>query len=589
MSFWSGLGRAMESNEAQRNLEEARDEREEARAKAEAWQLKTFEYGARRDEFLDERYEAKTLLQQEQYDTAQGRLNNAEIARADQQSFNNTVTMFELTKDLSGPFGGSGANTSKAKAPSSDDMEAASLNIRSELGGKQGIDNLTRGKREFFETILSDPAAAYGVSAFLQAQRGGKEGNDINIMDLPDYISISGIIKGKGDPNAAKELRDMIMAGDGNITDLDKLMNGLSSLETYSPMQVVWSQTKAIKDLPSQEQDFKTFQSVLRKQAISAYNKIPADERQDSPLHAALTKLENSNETTQDRGFDDLFNLMGADLAEGMGLRENVIIKPYFAVIDANRKAAKQERMHRANLDSNSGEELGALDEAILPSSNETKPQEFKTRADARLFFTENPSFVGKIIIAGELVSNDPNDQPSTPQAAAVPIVEEKKGYQPRQIMANELNTPGKVLESLEAKNTPESPAIQDAIAKVPLDIKGAIKSIVEENDPAAVEGAISEITEEYGEDVAVSLFVDAGYQPDNLRSISSTVATLHGKGSETTNIINNLIKTVDSGGSVRASDVTKLIKETKALPRSPGRQDLLADLYDMRDEAGGR
>ena len=156
---------------------------------------------------------------------------------------------------------------------------------------------------------------------------------------------------------------------------------------------------------------------------------------------------------------------------------------------------------------------------------------------------------------------------------AEVNVDKEEKGYQPTSMMATELNTP----------------AIRKAIAKVPADVKGAVVSIVEENDPEAIEGAISEITEEYGEDVAVSLFTEAGYQPGNLRSISRTVATLHGEGSETTNRINNLIKTVDSGGSVNASDVTKLIKETKALPRSPGRQDLLADLYDMRDEAGGR
>lgn len=72
----------------------------------------------------------------------------------------------------------------------------------------------------------------------------------------------------------------------------------------------------------------------------------------------------------------------------------------------------------------------------------------------------------------------------------------------------------------------------------------------------------------------------------DNLRSMASAASTLHGEGSATTKRINDLIKAVDDGGKVKASDVTKLIDETKALPRTPERQELLADLYEIRDGA---
>ena len=82
-------------------------------------------------------------------------------------------------------------------------------------------------------------------------------------------------------------------------------------------------------------------------------------------------------------------------------------------------------------------------------------------------------------------------------------------------------------------------------------------------------------------QDVAVNEGVS-----DSLRSIASNASALHGEGSTTTNKINALIKTVDGGGKVKASDVTKLINETKALPRTPARQELLADLYEMRDGA---
>lgn len=71
----------------------------------------------------------------------------------------------------------------------------------------------------------------------------------------------------------------------------------------------------------------------------------------------------------------------------------------------------------------------------------------------------------------------------------------------------------------------------------------------------------------------------------DNLRVVAGKVSEVHGGESATANKINDLIKIVDGGGKVKASDVTDLIKETKALPISPARQRLLFDLYQLRDE----
>lgn len=72
----------------------------------------------------------------------------------------------------------------------------------------------------------------------------------------------------------------------------------------------------------------------------------------------------------------------------------------------------------------------------------------------------------------------------------------------------------------------------------------------------------------------------------DNLRSMAGAASALHGEGSDTAKKVDALVKTVDGGGKVNASDVTDLINETKALPRTPARQELLADLYEIRDEA---
>ena len=71
MSFWSGMARGFKDAEAQRNVKDAAKEREDARLKAEAWQNKTFEYGAKRDDILDKRAEDMTRVEQERYKAEQ--------------------------------------------------------------------------------------------------------------------------------------------------------------------------------------------------------------------------------------------------------------------------------------------------------------------------------------------------------------------------------------------------------------------------------------------------------------------------------------------------------------------------------------
>jgi hypothetical protein len=410
-------------------------------------------------------------LTQENWEKAFARQGKQQGLDQEQRAFDNKIKMITVGADLTKALGGNGGSVKGSKAPDVKDMEAAGMIIRGQLGGKQGIDNLPRGKKEFFETILADPAAAYGITAFLKAQR--EEGNDINIMNVPDYISIAGIIKAKGNPDAAAELRDMILEGDGDITQLDKLVDGVAGLKKYSPMQTVFSQTKAVKDFPGQEKDFDTFKSVLRKKAVAAYNRIPAEERVDSPLHRALLNMENSNETTQDRGFDSLFNEMGVELAEEMGLKDNVMLKPYFAVINADRKLLNEARSQNpaGMMAPGLGDEQSGLFGSAQgkPTNMSSTSVPSYTEAEFEEFFAANPDFKGNVRVDGELLSYT---DAATPEGL------------------------GNI--------TP------DALPEVPAEVKEAIEAVVAQGTEAEVEQAASEIAAEFGEEVAESLFFSA-------------------------------------------------------------------------------
>jgi len=453
MSFWKGLSRAVESNEQQRNVEQQREDRLASEAKAEAFRDKQWANQLSQQALANSRADRKLDLDQ------------------DQRAFDNKIKMITVGADLTKTLGGNGGNAKGSKAPDVKDMEAAGMIIRGQLGGKQGIDNLPKGKKEFFETILADPAAAYGITAFLKAQR--EEGNDINIMNVPDYISIAGIIKAKGNPDAAAELRDMILEGDGDITQLDKLIDGVAGLEKYSPMETVFSQTRAVKDFPGQEKDFDTFKSVLRKKAVAAYNRIPAEERFDSPLHTALLNMENSNETTQDRGFDSLFNEMGVELAEEMGLKDNVMLKPYFAVINADRKLLNEARsqnpagMMAPGLGEEQSGMFGRTQDKPTNMSSSSVPS--YTGAEFDELLAANPDFKGSVRVDGELLSNV-------------------------------------------SEQTPEGLGDigQDSPPEVPAEVKEAVEAIITTGDESDIEQAVAEITAEFGEEVAESLFWDA-------------------------------------------------------------------------------
>lgn len=547
---------------------------------------KKFEETVRRSGVTDAQWNESHKFKVGESERIQGNSDRSFSRQVEQQDlaqenvmFGRKIKMLELSTDMTKAFGGQGGSTKGSKAPASSDMGAAVINIKSELGGKQGIDVLPPESRDFFDKVLGDPAAAYGVYGFIQAQR--KEGNKLSITDLPKYINLAGMVEAQGDPEAGERLRAEIMGSNPDISNIDALFDGMKAASEYKPAELVWGILQTPKDAAGHSADLKLFNDALQNRASSTFAGMDKGHPEYSMYKEAIHDLGSSEAIVKARGSAKLFDIMGAGLAEEMGVEDNPALSMQFTESRARQKAARQEDQIRM-----SGQAGGMGDGASMegPSrltldeeSDMAVPQEY-TMEEAESFMIKNPDFVGKMYVNGELLSNEPDasgssvSRPDTevsmevpqgmeaPSMDAVPTavqeavksvisagdiadIEEAaaeiaaefgddvagllfKGYVPPTMGATEVNTPAirNLPEEPSEEVTEEggyvpptmgatelnTPAVREAIAKVPAEVTKAIESVVAEGDEAEIEEAKQEIADEFGEEVAESLFVSA-------------------------------------------------------------------------------
>ena len=94
------------------------------------------------------------------------------------------------------------------------------------------------------------------------------------------------------------------------------------------------------------------------------------------------------------------------------------------------------------------------------------------------------------------------------------------------------------------------NPDITKALSKIPVEVKRAVRTVVEGNNPETIEGAISDITEEYGGDVAVSLFTEAGYQPSTMMATELNTPAIREALSKVPTEVQQAIASVVTKGS---------------------------------------
>lgn len=517
---------------------------------------------------------AQQGLSQENWERSFERQGEQQTLAQGNVMFGRKIKLLELSADMTKAFGGQGGSVKGSKVPASVDMSHAVLNIKSELGGKQGVDALPPESREFFDHLLGDPAAAYGVYAFVQSQR--KEGNKLSITDLPKYVNLAGMVEAQGDSGAAARIREEILSSDPNINNLDGLVKGMAEAAKYKPASLVWGILETPKDSSGHSADLKLFNDALYSRAASTFAKMEPSDPQFELYKEAIHNMNSPVEITKAKGSSQLFDILGSQLAVDMGMQDNPALSLQLKEAQAAAAAKAQEdeifskgMQDISTLDTGMNSSGPIMGEEAMGSGMPSRVQEF-TMAEAEAFMAENPDFRGKIRVDGELLSNEERpgvegtmdsevrrepvvalgepsldtvpvevkeavesiiatgNEADIKQAAAEIAAEYGEGMvgilfdgaksargTGKSAMMDGLQTPSRPAEPKEEGYVPPStgatelntPAVRAAIAKVPAEVKEAIESVVAQGDEAEVEQAKQEIADEFGEEVAESLF----------------------------------------------------------------------------------
>ena len=335
MSFWEGIVKGVEANDAERKDEADRAERQEARAEDVAWREKMFEATEARQRAVDamnaasaqedrdwkEQTEATRIkevglefdLKKDKYRTEQ---ENIDFERARQLAKDHPELYASLNGGGSGGStgGGSGGGINSGKVPSPEEIAKQVQLFKHELGGKDGIEALTEPNREIVEAVLANPAAAVGIMTLATGQRG--KGNNFDLTKISEYINYAGVMEGKG----SKEERDAFILKFqesqklGTPLEAQEILEGVAALSAYKPAQVLWN-LKKIDDTKAPDlKDLATVNKVVERRGLQlvnleksklqqqAANEADSDKKQELLRQAEdLTKLAAMYETTSQR------------------------------------------------------------------------------------------------------------------------------------------------------------------------------------------------------------------------------------------------------------------------------------------------
>lgn len=621
MSFWKGLGRAMESNEAQRNVEDARDEREAARGKDEAWKLKVFDYNVAQDKAV-----AK--------------------AKADEVSFGQTLaTVGRMGKGPRRKGGGSGAQTKGVPASGSKPTHTIEENM-ARLGALGVSEDIVAEYAGSGNQILHDVLVSYNshVKSFEGTPeaieplenymaRGLLTENPGHIPDAESLAVEFGLELSKLDEKVGngvnKTWREYIMdeytvAPSTNITfeDMQKFERiDTGKVTTQANSSVETELKERLGRIAGQLED--TSLSDAEKANLSAKSgelsgalNALKDGRAASAIglvgsNAILSQLMNYKGGLKYKyggGWDQAIEGVTFDTEDDINeaLANGSIDEGDYYVFDGKIRTLELEKpvdITFEDFNNMSEEEIAALSgtnftvdskriRALTPATEEEKAAAArKKEEDARIAADASttaknasegtpdedaPAWAAKPVVdsTAETMGRGRNKVTPTVEGPMDNMTEEEVRSQlaDPNITNEGINRVYDVLDrrfpltgrgsrrhqrpNMEMSAGLNNPKVRDALSKVPAEVKGAVTSIVAENDAATIEGAISEITDEYGEDVAVSLFTEAGYQPPSMVAtelnnpkVRSALASKVGSEIRNGSSIKQLLSTIDDWG----------------------------------------
>jgi len=379
MSFWAGVVQGVKDIDVLKEKEALAEERKSTRDQEVAYRDRMDKYRMEQDEIASRRYEAQLAATTEQNEWSRAQAEEARVYRegrdvigdaVTERGWNATVAEREQARadaaaereqaradaaaeralrfniqllEVGGPSfakllagqGGSGSDPSDINSGPVlpvGVMSEGLLGLQREVEDAGGLEDMPAASREFFETMYSDPAAATGVYSFLTAQR--KEGNDINIEDLPTYINILGTSGGTG-AEERRALAERIGSGNADMSDSGQFLSGLAALMAYEPVKVVWGQSRAVASPTAQRANYEAWQESTLINARFTLNAMPAGAEKTAlaqTIANAGTKGKDG-EIVRNEAFINLWDVFGRDAAAELGLdpSNTRLLSPYFA------------------------------------------------------------------------------------------------------------------------------------------------------------------------------------------------------------------------------------------------------------------
>jgi hypothetical protein len=379
-------------------------------------------------ELLDIREQARLDKDDDRYAVANARLerldaqdveryDTAQALGAEERSLARGLAIIEAGgSEFGSALGGQGGDVNAGDVISTDNMRAAVMGIEAELDSVGGMDSLSDADKEWFTTVLDNPAAAAGILAFAHAQR--EDGNDLPITELPQIIQLAGTLEAAGE-DAYKAFRERFIAGNVDMADPAQFLEGMQALRGYKPAQVVWGQVQAVDTPATQKLDFETWEANTTLYARVALANM-ADGSEKTALATTLVnagKTGSEHQLTRNDAFVSLWEDYGRPAAEEMGIDSaNPRMRPYFSIRSPMSDAqptgafnAPQSPQVPVTPGAVSRPSTQApIEPQAIPSNG---PMSFDTVDEARATIDsltpEQLSRIPEIVIAGEVRKND--------------------------------------------------------------------------------------------------------------------------------------------------------------------------------------
>ena len=533
MSFWAGLGRAMESNEAQRNVEAARDEREEARDERKASE-------ARAEAFRGKQWAS----QLEQQALTNSRNEVADARQVESHALAMSTGTLAITQKLNGLAGGTGVGDRRTGSiPTAAEMGKGARALRARIDDAGGLDNMTPVNRKYYEPILANAAASYELNNLLAKAVG--DDTDLTILNAADRVRTVGIVAAQGQEAFEAYMKEAAKDGWNPEEVLEAMELAKKSNPDFAELVLL---TPSKKNLTEQEINT-TFEASLQARAVlwSKTNGVTPE------FNTAMSSLTSTNEQIKYSAILDLVQ-MGVGQA---WLQENA--RPGNPLYDVSSKSVSAVP------------KVGEDGNLILEGN--TPPEgipTFETEADIlALSPDEQAALVGKTVIVGGVSGVlrgpelPPEGQPTavpawaveTPPPSKVPLgkgrgpnrrIRPVKGpmddmtqdelmslLEDKSITEDGIHRVWDVLEdkfpvvqkrggwdyvppkrpertAVPSPSELNTPAVRDALSKVPEEVQQAITSVVTKGSLEDIEQAKQDIVKEFGLVAADALFEDA-------------------------------------------------------------------------------